>query len=474
MQWLDRALSIFLSITLTLSVMGLEGCNKNKEQAQAPAGQAQPGQQAPAAQYAVPTPEQLYQMVAPIALFPDNLLAQVLAASTYPDQVSAAYQWLQQNSSLKGQQLMEAVNQQPWDASVKGLTQFSDVLTQLATNLSWTSALGDAYFNVPQSVMNAVQVMRQRAYAAGNLKTSQQQNVTVQNQAPGSAAPAPASSGQPQVTVVQPPPQTIVIQSAQPEVVYVPTYNPTVVYGAPVAVYPGYSTGAMVATGLISFGLGVAVGAAMSHSCCGWGYNSWGCGWGSSSVTYNRNVYVSNSNTFVNRNNYYNNANYNRNNINTNDINRNNYNNNYRANNFNNTARNGSYSTPQFNQKYDQSQYRNQGAQQAMQQAERSGNQQRMQQPNAGNMQAQNRQGNFQQPQRDQSRGYGQQAQANRGTNTGAFNGYGAGGNTRTNSARGQQSLEGRNYGGGGGGQRQAGGGGGRFEGGGGGGGRRR
>jgi hypothetical protein len=124
----------------------------------------------------------------------------------------------------------------------------------------------------------------------------------VQNQAPGSAAPAPASSGEPQVTVVQPPAQTIVIQPAQPEVVYVPTYNPTVVYGAPVPPAPGYSTGALVATSLISFGVGVAVGAAMSNSCCGWGWNSWGCGWNNSTVVYNRNVYVSNSNTFVNRN----------------------------------------------------------------------------------------------------------------------------------------------------------------------------
>ncbi len=105
-------------------------------------------------------------------MFPDNLVAQVLAASTFPDQVSAAYTWLQQNSSLKGQQLLEAVNQQPWDASVKGLTQFPGVLNQMATNLSWTSALGDAYFNIPQSVMNAVQVMRQRAQQSGNLKST--------------------------------------------------------------------------------------------------------------------------------------------------------------------------------------------------------------------------------------------------------------------------------------------------------------
>ncbi len=303
-----QALSVLLSFSVTLSVIGLDGCKKSEP---AQSNQAQQGQgpqgQAPAATYAAPSADQLYQLVAPIALFPDKLLAQVLAASTFPDQVSAAYNWLQQNSSLKGQQLLDAVNQQPWDDSVKGLTQFSDVLTQMATNLSWTSALGDAYFNIPTSVMNAVQVMRQRAQQSGNLKTTQQQTVTVENQAPG-AAPAPVDSGEAQQPViVQPPPQTIVIESAQPTVVYVPTYNPTVVYGAPVAVYPGYSTGAMVATSLISFGVGVAVGAAISGGggCCGWGYNSWNCGWHNNTVVYNHNTYISNSNTFVNRNNYY-------------------------------------------------------------------------------------------------------------------------------------------------------------------------
>jgi hypothetical protein len=459
---LHRTLSIFLSISVTFSVIGLDACKK-KEQAKTPEAQAE---SAPTATYAVPTAEQLYQLVAPIALFPDNLVAQVLAASTYPDQVSAAYNWLQQNSSLKGEQLLQAVNQQPWDASVKGLTQFSDVLSQMATNLSWTSALGDAYFNEPQSVMNAVQVMRQRAYQAGNLKTNQQQKVTVENQAPGATAPAPASSGEAQTTIVQPPPQTIIIQPAQPEVVYVPTYNPTVVYGAPVPPPPGYSTGAMVATSLISFGVGVAVGAAISGGggCCGWGWNSWGCGWNNASVTYNRNVYVSNSNTFVNRNNYYNRnnintanintANINTANINTANINRANLNNanvnranvnNYRANNFDTNARNSNFTEPKFNQKYDQPQYRNQASQAQMNRAEQGGgNQPRLNQQAAGNPQpqAQNRAANMNQPQRDQARGYGQQP--SRGTNTGAFSGYSPGGNARTNSARGQQSLEGR------------------------------
>jgi hypothetical protein len=361
-------LSVLLSVGLTVLPLSSEGCKKSAQaegqpQAQQSA-QAQQGQQAPATTAAKPTSDELYQLVAPIALFPDNLVAQVLAASTYPDQVTAANAWVKQNSSLKGDQLMQAVDKQPWDVSVKGLTQFADVLNQMATNLSWTSALGDAYFNIPQDVMNAVQVMRQRAQQAGNLKSNSQQNVSVENQGPA-AAPAAAPSAAPQPTIVQAPPQTIIIQPAQPQVVYVPTYNPTVVYGAPVPAYPGYSSADMAAASVISFGLGIAIGAAISNnSCCGWGWNSWGCGWHNSTVVYNRNVYVSNSNTFVNRNNYYNRNNVNvnnvnRNNINTNNANRNNVNNNYRANNFNNTTRNNSFTTPNFNQKYNQPQFNN-------------------------------------------------------------------------------------------------------------------
>src|SRR5271165_1676555 len=410
----QQAISVLLSASVMLSVMGLDGCSKKSQPAQ-----TQPAQQgqAPATTYATPTPDQLYQLVAPIALFPDKLLAQVLAASTYPNEVSEAYTWVQQNSSLKGQQLMDAVNNQSWDPSVKGITQFPDVLNQMATNLSWTSALGDAYYNYPTSVMNAVQVMRQRAYQAGNLKTTQQQNVTVQNQAPGSAAPAPASSGEAQTTIVQPPPQTIIIQPAQPEVVYVPTYNPTVVYGAPVAAYPGYSTGAMVATSLLSFGVGIAVGAAISGG-GGWGYNSWGCGWNNSTVVYNHNTYISNSNTFANRNNYYNrnNANYNninRNNINANNINRNNVN----ANNLNrnNRANNFNGSEPRFNQDLNQKQFRNENAQNLA--GQRGGGQNNVNQQNrgglnqqqnrAGNNQNQGRANNFNQNQRQPERGYG-------------------------------------------------------------------
>jgi hypothetical protein len=280
-------LSCFLSVLLAFILPVLDGCNRTPATSSSSTSPQAPA--TPATTYAVPTADQLYQLVAPIALFPDNLVAQVLAGSTYPDEIASAATWLKQNANLKGNDLMQAVNQQSWDVSVKGLTQFPDVLNQMASNLSWTSALGDAYFNIPQDVMNSIQVMRQKAEQAGNLKSGSQQTVTTEPAAP-QPQPQPAQQTSPdqppppppqQATVVQAPPQTIVIQPAQPDVVYVPTYNPAAVYGAPVAVYPGYvappSTGELVATGLISFGLGLAVGAAMSNSCCGWGWNSWGC-----------------------------------------------------------------------------------------------------------------------------------------------------------------------------------------------------
>jgi Protein of unknown function (DUF3300) len=161
-------LALTLSTTLALATWPLESCTKPEQKA------ALSGAAAPVATSGVPTADELYQLFAPIALFPDNLIAQVLAGSTYPDQITQADTWFQQNSNLKGDELMQAADQESWESSVKALTQFPDVLHQMSTNLSWTSALGDAYFNVPQSVMNAVQVMRQRASQAGNLMTNQQ------------------------------------------------------------------------------------------------------------------------------------------------------------------------------------------------------------------------------------------------------------------------------------------------------------
>ena len=232
------------------------------------------GQQSPPAGYsgqgAPLSANQLQQLAAPIALYPDALVAQVLGAATFPDQVTYADDWLHQNSSLTGEALMKAVDAQPWDPSVKALTQFPSVLDNLAKNLSWTSALGEAYSTQAADVMTAIQALRAQAYAAGNLKSGSQ------------------------ITVVQQSPQTIVIQPTNPQVVYVPQYNPTVVYGT-TYVTPGYSTAAVVTTGLLAFGAGIAIGAAINNSCCGWGYSYWNCNWHGGAVYYGGGAYYGNN-----------------------------------------------------------------------------------------------------------------------------------------------------------------------------------
>jgi hypothetical protein len=168
---------------------------------------------------------------------------------------------------------MQAVNGQSWDPSVKALTQFPSVLNNMAQSLAWTSQLGEAYHNQQSQVMSAIQSLRQQAQAAGNLKSTPQQTVTTQSQ--GAT-------------------QVIVIQPANPQVVYVPQYNPTVVYGTPYAA-PGYSTGALVATSLLSFGAGIAVGAMMSGGCCGWGWSSWNCNWYHGGAYYGGHPYYGNA-----------------------------------------------------------------------------------------------------------------------------------------------------------------------------------
>lgn len=396
------------------------------------AGMYLPPQDAPPA----PIPaSQIDSLVAPIALYPDALVAQVLAASTYPNEVVEADQWLKDHSSLQGSALAEAVNQQSWDPSVQALTQFPSVLDQMANNLSWTSALGDAFYNQQADVMASVQRLRAQAKAAGNLKSTSQ------------------------MTVVQQSPQTIVIAPANPQVVYVPTYNPTVVYGTPYYP-PGYSTGAVVATGIISFGVGMAVGAAMSNSCCGWGWNNWNSNWHGGTVVYNRNVYVSHSNVYANGNRYrngnytrptpYGSNNYNRsgnrntnvsgNTVNINGGNRNNINNN--SGNRQNNVGNANNRQPGQNN--------GQGNRQPGQ--------------NNANRPAQNnrpQQNNAAKPANSAYRGYGQQSGG--AAKNGGFGNYSAGGNARADSSRGRSSMGAANANrGGGGGNRGGGGGGGR------------
>ena len=257
-----QALAVFLSVSLTFSTLGLDGCKKEQPQSQQDDRGRRPPQPTP-----LPRRTSSISLSLPIALFPDNLVALVLAGSTFPDQITAAQQWLQQNSSLKGQQLMETVNQQSWDNSVKGLTQFPDVLGQMSSNLSWTSALGDAYFNVPQSVMNAVQVMRQRAYQAGNLKNDsaaecQRREPGARNSAaPGGVVGCAAGHYGSASAADHCHPACAARGGLRSDL---QSHRRVWSSCACVSGVVLHSTGAMVATGLISFGVGMAVGAAIS------------------------------------------------------------------------------------------------------------------------------------------------------------------------------------------------------------------
>jgi len=229
----------------------------------------QPGQPAetgnPATQPAPKTEKELQALVAPIALYPDPLVAQVLAASTFPDQVAAAELWLQQHKDWKGKKLEKEANKQDWNESVKALTQFASVLGNMAANLAWTSELGEAYHFQHKDVMFAIQTLRAKAKADGKLVSS------------------------PQITVVQESPSTIVIQPANPEVVYVPSYNPAVIYGAPIVV-PNYTAGDVAAAGIIGFGAGVAVGALTSSA-----WHSWNVNWYGGAVAYHGAAYYGNA-----------------------------------------------------------------------------------------------------------------------------------------------------------------------------------
>ncbi|HUL36410.1 MAG TPA: DUF3300 domain-containing protein [Thermodesulfobacteriota bacterium] len=221
--------------------------------------------------------EELDQILAPIALYPDDLLSQILIASTYPLEIVQADRWTRQNKNIKGDALTQALEKQNWDPSVKSLVNFPQVLEMMGEKLDWTERLGDAFLASEKNVMDTVQKLRFKAEEAGNLKSTEQQKVIVQE-------------------------KVIIIQPAQPQVIYVPTYSPAVVYGPwwwpafppppPFIPFPP----SPVLYGAMAFGAGVAMGAA-------WGY-AWGnCNWRGGSVNYNINQNV-NINNNINRNNY--------------------------------------------------------------------------------------------------------------------------------------------------------------------------
>jgi len=250
----------------------------------APAPTSQAGAAQAASDEAKLPPEQLDSLVAPIALYPDPLLSQVLVASTYPLEIIQLQQWLAKNPTLKDNALADAVAKQPWDPSIQAMAALPDVVKRLGDDIQWATELGNAFLAQQSDVMDAVQRMRKKAQGTGALKTTEQQKVE---------------------TKVVEQKTVIVVEPASPEVIYVPSYNPVVVYGPPVYAYPPIyyppSTGAVVAASMISFGVGMAIGAAWGHG--GWG---WGCGWGHNDInvninnSFNRNANI-NRNTNVNR-----------------------------------------------------------------------------------------------------------------------------------------------------------------------------
>ena len=273
----------FSAAICTLALMlgvGSSAWAQDQEQAPPPPDQVQQEAPPPAqneTQTALLSPKQLQELVAPIALYPDALVAQILAASAYPTQIVEAERFLQQNPDLKGKELADAVDQQDWDPSVKALTQFPSVLANLDKNLSWTSELGDANYNQQADVMQAIQYMRRKAQEAGHLKSTPQQTVTDEG-------------------------SDVDIAPANPDVVYVPEYDPQLVYGYPVGLWPGFYPWWGVGGPYLSFGVGFGIGPFFGF---GWGWPAWGFNWHGGFLRYGGGPYGFHSHAFYDRNAYF-------------------------------------------------------------------------------------------------------------------------------------------------------------------------
>ena len=230
----------------------------------------------PAQEAAPKTPnDQLDSLVAPIALYPDPLLAQILAASTYPLEIIELEQWLKRNPNLKDQALADGVAKQPWDPSIQALAVFPDVVTRLSANVAWATNLGNAFLAQEQDVLDAVQRMRAKAQSKGTLTTTEQQKVETQA----------VEGGQ----------EAIVIEPANTQYMYVPSYDPAVVYGPSVWPYPAYYYPGYVPGAGLAFGTGIMLGAAWA--------NNWGnCNWGHGDITINnKNNFNKNNVANINR-----------------------------------------------------------------------------------------------------------------------------------------------------------------------------
>jgi hypothetical protein len=272
MKWSKRSLA-FLVFSSIMAGAGAGGSAAEVDQSTAqPADPAGSPTVEPTAQTPQQSPEALDQILAPIALYPDPLIAQILAAAIYPTEIVEADRWMQQGSSLDEAAFGEAVDQQAWDPSVKALTQFPSILANMDKNLSWTSALGEAYANQPQAVLDAIQVLRKRAEEAGTLKSSPQETVTTAG-------------------------QTIVIEPSSPEFVYLPEYDPWLVYGAPVDAYPNWDPypGLFLDGPGDWFDLGVGIGVFGGFA---WGWNHWRADWHAGRLVYHQQPYVAHRPTF--------------------------------------------------------------------------------------------------------------------------------------------------------------------------------
>jgi Protein of unknown function (DUF3300) len=264
MDWPKRSMTLVLSASLVLATVQSGNADAITQ-----------SNNAPLIQTPFESPNELGQLVAPIALYPDNLIAEILAASAWPNEVTEANRWIRQHSELSGAEFAQAVNQQAWDPSVKALTQFPLVLANMAVNLTWGWALGNAYANEPQEVLDAIQVMRRRAQQAGHLTGTPQQVVAYEG-------------------------DTIQIEPADAGMVYLPEYDPWLVYGETLAAYPGWDwlPGAYVTGPDILLGLGVGIGAFAGY---GWGWNHWGTDWRGRGVVYDQSPYRDYGRTFAGR-----------------------------------------------------------------------------------------------------------------------------------------------------------------------------
>lgn len=257
-----RGLRRFLAIGCAVWLAGGEAVLLAQEAKKAPEPPTASAAE-PAAEAAKIAPEQLESLVAPIALYPDPLLAQTLVASTYPLEIIQLQQWLAKHPDLKDKALADEVAKQPWDPAIQSMAALPDVVKRLADDIQWTTDLGNAFLAQQADVMDAVQRMRKKAKDNGALESNEQQKVE---------------------TKVVEEKTVIVVESANPEVIYVPSYSPVVVYGPPVypyppIYYPPYPPGAA----FVSFSFGVMWGAAV------WGGSCCGCGWGGNDVNINVN-----------------------------------------------------------------------------------------------------------------------------------------------------------------------------------------